>query len=57
LPRPRSRSRQILGDNATLAHGMQDMPIWGPVFRSTGGGAVELRIKNLVDYIESIQAR
>jgi len=36
---------------------MQDMPIWGPVFRSTGGGAVELRIKNLVDYIESIQAR
>lgn len=49
---------QIVGDNATLAHGTRDMPLWGPVFRSTEGGAAsEIRLKNLVDYLEKIQQR
>ena len=48
---------QIVGANATLAHGSKDMPMWGPVFRSAEGSAVEIRVKNLVDYIESIQAK
>jgi hypothetical protein len=33
------------------------MPMWGPVFKSTDGTVVELRVKNLVDYIETIQAK
>jgi mono/diheme cytochrome c family protein len=47
----------VVGDQAPAAHGTRDMPMWGPVFRSTEGTASELRIKNLVDYIESIQAK
>jgi hypothetical protein len=37
------------------AHGTRDMPVWGPVLKSTDGTLVELRLKNLVDYVESIQ--
>ena len=41
------------------AHGTKDMPIWGPLFGSIGGGVaspvVKLRIANLTDYIKSIQ--
>jgi len=48
----------IVGENAPMAHGTRDMPMWGPVFTSTEGGSVsELRLKNLVDYLESIQAK
>lgn len=47
----------ITGDTVVEAHGTRDMPMWGPVFKSTEGTTVELRIKNLVDYIESIQTK
>jgi mono/diheme cytochrome c family protein len=47
----------IVGDNTPMAHGTRDMPMWGPVFKSTEGTAVELRIKNLVDYVASLQAK
>lgn len=38
-------------------HGPQDMPIWGDVFRFIEGdeGAVDDRISNLLEYLESIQ--
>ena len=40
-------------------HGSKEMPIWGPLFGSIGGGVaspvVKLRIANLTDYIKSIQ--
>jgi mono/diheme cytochrome c family protein len=41
------------------AHGSRDMPIWGPVFRSmtSDQGLRTLRITNLVNYIEGLQAR
>jgi mono/diheme cytochrome c family protein len=41
------------------AHGSKEMPIWGPVFRSFQGDTniAELRVNNLVDYIQSIQAQ
>ncbi len=41
-------------------HGSSDMPVWGPVFRiieNYNETAVNLRIKNLCDYIESIQGK
>ena len=46
-------------DREMAAHGSKDMPIWGPVFRSFQGDAniAELRVSNLVSYLESIQAK
>ena len=49
--------RYIEGVDEVAAHGTRDMPMWGPVFKSTEGTAVELRIKNLVDYVASLQAK
>lgn len=43
------------GKTATPAHGVEDMPIWGEVFRSQPGTQTLLRIGNLVKYIQSIQ--
>jgi mono/diheme cytochrome c family protein len=48
---------QIAGDSTVPAHGTRDMPMWGPVFKSTEGSTTELRLKNLVDYLESIQGK
>lgn len=39
-------------------HGTSDMPAWGPIFRyydKRGERAVQQRIKNLCDYIASLQ--
>ena len=50
----------IQGDAMTPAHGSKDMPVWGPIFRSMTGHSqaqVQLRIRNLTNYIESIQAK
>ncbi len=47
----------IVGENTPMAHGTRDMPMWGPVFRSAEGATVEIRLKNLVDYLSSIQAK
>jgi mono/diheme cytochrome c family protein len=47
----------IEGDDAPMAHGTRDMPTWGPLFKGNEGNAAELRVKNLVDYLKSIQAK
>jgi mono/diheme cytochrome c family protein len=52
--------KTILGeDPVTIAHGSREMPVWGPIF-----GQIEwdqdlrvVRVRNLSDYLESIQAR
>jgi mono/diheme cytochrome c family protein len=46
-------------DREMPSHGSKDMPIWGPVFRSFQGDTniAELRVNNLVSYIETIQAK
>jgi hypothetical protein len=50
---------------ATLAleeccvHGSRVMPVWGPLLSSVSGGSraeLQLRISNLVKYIETLQA-
>lgn len=41
----------------TPAHGVEDMPIWGDVFRTEDKSKATLRIRNLVHYIESIQVK
>jgi mono/diheme cytochrome c family protein len=51
--------RTITGvDKMPVAHGTVTMPIWGPVFTSTGDRTTAmLRAKNLVDYLKSLQAK
>lgn len=50
-----------LSGREVAAHGSQEMPIWGDLFRSLGSGdeskIVHLRIGNLTSYIGSIQAK
>jgi mono/diheme cytochrome c family protein len=50
---------QIAGDDVIAAHGSRDMPTWGPLFKSvdTSGSVAELRLTNLVKYLEDIQAK
>ncbi len=40
-----------------VAHGTSDMPIWGLIFRSLDPSdiRVKVRLKNVVDYVESLQ--
>jgi len=51
-------SRYIAGDDAVAAHGTRDMPMWGQVFHSMGSSAAvdQLRIRNLTDYVKTLQA-
>jgi mono/diheme cytochrome c family protein len=42
------------------AHGSPEMPVWGPIFQyleNYNEAAVRQRIRNLCDYLESIQQR
>jgi len=42
------------------AHGSSDMPVWGPLFAVVDGhdeALVNMRISNLVHYLESLQAK
>lgn len=51
----------ILGERELESHGSREMPIWGPVFRSFATSlddqSYKLRVRNLVDYLKSIQAK
>jgi mono/diheme cytochrome c family protein len=48
---------KIIGGEPMPAHGSNEMPIWGPVFRDTSTDQMErrLRVQNIVEYIRSIQ--
>jgi mono/diheme cytochrome c family protein len=41
------------------AHGSNDMPVWGPVFRELNpfDSRIDVRLSGLVDYLTSIQAK
>lgn len=60
---PRVRVVQfIAGGGTTLrgAHGSSDMPVWGPIFRALDPSdekLVLIRIENIVQYLESMQAK
>jgi mono/diheme cytochrome c family protein len=50
----------LRGQTKLIAHGDQDMPVWGPVFWKMSQGheeQVQMRIANLNHYIESLQAK
>lgn len=50
----------IRGQATTPSHGSQDMPVWGPLFSSISQGhegQIQQRVTNLVNYIETLQAK
>lgn len=56
-----SVQQSIKGDpGMPSAHGSKDMPVWGPVFTMMGQGGegqAQLRIRNLTQYILSLQRK
>ena len=60
---PRGRVVQfVAGGGTTLrgAHGSNEMPVWGPIFRALDPSDERLaliRIENVVQYLESIQVK
>jgi mono/diheme cytochrome c family protein len=58
---PEMRAKEAIdGEFGKPSHGSQEMPIWGPVFRSLAHGhkdSAQVRINNLVKYLESIQEK
>jgi mono/diheme cytochrome c family protein len=52
-------SRVITGaDKPYTAHGSEEMPIWGPIFRDLQTDhAAMLRVTNLADYLKTIQQK
>jgi mono/diheme cytochrome c family protein len=48
----------IMGDEVVIAHGSREMPVWGPVFHQIEADVDRgnVRVENLVKYLESIQA-
>lgn len=50
----------VKGDSMTAAHGSKEMPVWGPVFlhlSSQNTAAMQLRVRNLAKYIQSMQQK
>jgi len=50
----------LRGQAKLMAHGDQDMPVWGPVFWKMSQGheeQVQMRVANLSKYLESIQEK
>ncbi len=58
---PEAHVAQIIkGDALTPAHGSKDMPVWGPIFSNMSKqneAVVQLRIRNLTNYIAGLQAK
>jgi mono/diheme cytochrome c family protein len=58
---PEAHIMQVIkGDSMTAAHGNKEMPVWGPVFMLMGQhdtAQVQLRIRNLTKYLETIQQK
>jgi mono/diheme cytochrome c family protein len=57
---PSARVRKaITGEDVLASHGFREMPIWGPIFHQieTDQDFGNVRLKNLVKYVESIQQK
>jgi mono/diheme cytochrome c family protein len=56
---PEAEVANTIKGDGVASHGSRDMPMWGDLFRSVSSGdmGVELRVKNLEDYIRTIQAK
>ncbi len=57
---PAEHVSSVLRKGVSGTHGSTDMPVWGPLFSQVSGGnntVVQMRISNLVHYLESIQEK
>lgn len=58
---PAARVAQIIrGQIEARSHGSQEMPVWGPVFRSFNErheSVIHTRVANLTKYLETMQAK
>jgi mono/diheme cytochrome c family protein len=57
---PSDHVANVLRSGVAGAHGSSDMPVWGPLFSQVSGrdeALVQMRIANLVRYLESIQEK
>jgi mono/diheme cytochrome c family protein len=57
---PADHVAKVLKSGVSGAHGSPDMPVWGPLLSQVSGrdeGMVQMRIANLVHYIESLQQK
>jgi mono/diheme cytochrome c family protein len=58
---PAPKVSSILRGTSDLpAHGSEEVPVWGPLFRSISGGhetEVQQRVANLTHYVETLQAK
>jgi mono/diheme cytochrome c family protein len=57
---PANHVAYILSHGVTGAHGSTEMPVWGPLFSQVSGrndAMVQMRVSNLVHYLESIQEK
>ena len=57
---PDLKVMQTLSAKDVVAHGSQEMPVWGDLLKSVSRDSndiVHIRIANLTSYIESIQAK
>lgn len=54
---PAAHVYAVLNEVDSPVHGSKQMPVWGPLLSSVSlsQGEVQLRINNLVNYVESLQ--
>ena len=59
FPRARVLAFIATANSAVAAHGSADMPVWGPIFQGLDNSKMrtEIRLDNLVSYIESMQKK
>jgi len=57
---PSRRVQKIIaGDQAVIAHGSREMPVWGPIFHQVEEDRDygEVRLQNVTDYLQSLQRK
>jgi mono/diheme cytochrome c family protein len=57
---PADHIATVLRSGVAGAHGSSDMPVWGPLFSAVSGrddSIVQMRISNLIHYLESLQEK
>jgi mono/diheme cytochrome c family protein len=55
---PKDRVRRIItGDEAVMAHGSREMPVWGPIFHQVQEDRDygHVRLQNLTNYLQTLQ--
>jgi hypothetical protein len=59
FPRARVETLLMHGRPALAAHGSSEMPVWGPIFKGLEpkDALVDIRIANVVAYVEALQAK